>query len=603
MDAATRPSRWRRVLRWALVLGGVAIFLAVSVAIFRDELFRRRASLPEFRNEAGGSDEVMVPMRDGIKLHTKIFTPAGVERAPTILVRNPYTPLRALEQLQCRVMTRYGYACVLQDVRGQMDSEGSWAPIINERNDGLDTLSWLVKQPFVDGNIAMRGPSYLTCTQLVMADALPPEVKTLVPSVFGVDFRLAAYERGLFHHDFVTAWATLMPDRGMRLAAGSDYLAAAAHRPAMEADEKFMTKKLDWYRELLAAEEPGAAYWQSDRQRGFQQIPPKATVPMLFVGGFFDVFFAAQLDAWTRLGTQRQSTFVIGPWNHLNMTSGDVEPSVETGRLTPWPMMLEWFDHHLKGKPLVTLEEGTVRTLGLGDRAWRTHATWPDPTLPRREWFLADAPASQACTGGALGAQPAAPTETTYQFDPSNPVPSRGGASMLSFAFFRSLGITPGPVEQGDSCERADVLTFKTTPLEAEERISGAVSLTLSVASTAPDTAFVARLISEHDGKAVLIREAAATLAFPTAEALTRQTYTPGTPTKVQLDFWPIEWVLPKGARLRVDVTSSSFPVVHTHSNRAGPWATQTGADVATQTVRVGEDRSVLSVPLAPRSN
>ncbi len=589
----------RRVLKWLAVLIAVVVFVVATIAIFRDELFRRQAKLPAFTHEFGSSEEVMVPMRDGVKLHAEVFRPVGVERAPTILVRNPYIPLRALERFQCKVMTRYGYACVLQDVRGQMDSEGEWQPIINERNDGLDTVAWLVAQPFVDGNIAMRGPSYLTCVQLAMADQLPPEVKTLVPSVFGVDFRLSSYERGLFRHDLLTAWATLMPERGMRLTASSDYLKAAAYRPAMEADEHFMTKKLPWYRDILSAEAPGAAYWHTEQQRTFREIPAKTKVPMLFIAGFFDPFFSAQLDVWNRLGSRAESSLVIGPWNHLNMTSGDVTYDVDTGRLDPWPLMLEWFDHHLKGKPLVTLKRGEVRTLGPGDHVWRTHLEWPDATKPVTTLHLGGAEASQACSGGTLEGAPTASASTTYVFDPKDPVPSRGGAAMLSFAFFRSLGITPGPVDQGDSCARGDVLTFKGAALTEETKLSGAAHLTLSVSSTAPDTAFIARLISEQDGKALLIREGAATLAFPTAQAMEAQPYVPGTPTTVEVDFWPIEWVLPKGARLRVDVTSSSFPVLHTHSNRAGPWATQTGADVATQTVRVGEGVSVLSLPLS----
>ena len=574
--------------------------LAVGLAVLREELFRRQAKLPPFTHEFGGSEDVFLPMRDGVRLHTEVFRPKGVERAPTILVRNPYFPLRTLERFQCRVLTRYGYACVLQDVRGQMESEGEWRPIVNERDDGLDTLAWLVKQPFVDGNVAMRGPSYLSCAQLVMADALPPEVKTLVPSVFGVDFRLAAYERGLFRHDLLTAWATLMPERGMRFSSGQDYLAAVAHRPALEADERYMTKALPWYRELLTAEAPGAPYWQSAQQAGFRSIPEKTTVPMLFVAAFFDPFFAAQLDAFERLATRSRSVLVVGPWNHLNMTSGDATYDVETGRFDPWPLMLEWFDHHLKGRPLVTLTPGTVRTLGPGDHAWRTHERWPDATLEPTALHLADAPAAQGCDGGTLEPARPAASSTSYVFDPSNPAPTRGGAAMLSFAFFATLGVTPGPVDQRDSCARADVLTFRGAPLEREARLSGAARLALTVSSTAPDTAFVARLVAEQDGKALLVREAAATLAFPTAEALQPVAYAPGSPATLTLDFWPIEWTLPKGARVRLDVTSSSFPVLHTHSNRAGPWASQTGADVATQTVFVGQGASVLTLPLVP---
>jgi hypothetical protein len=169
---------------------------------------------------------------------------------------------------------------------------------------------------------------------------------------------------------------------------------------------------------------------------------------------------------------------------------------------------------------------------------------------------------------------------------------------MLSFAFYRTLGVTPGPLDQGDSCKRGDVLTFRSEPLSEATRLSGAAHLALGVASTAPDTAFVARLIAEQDGKALLIRENAATLAFPTAATMTAQPYTPNADASVEIDFWPIEWVLPKGARLRLDLTSSSFPVLHTHSNRAGPWATQAGADVATQTIHVGAGASVLQLPL-----
>jgi uncharacterized protein len=588
----------RRVIRWVLGVVAVIVIAGVAIAVFREELFRRQAKLPEFTHAFGTSTDVMVPMRDGVKLHTEVFRPSTVEKAPTILVRNPYPPLRALERFHCRVLTRYGYACVLQDVRGQMDSEGEWRPIENERNDGLDTLSWLVAQSFVDGNIAMRGPSYLTCAQLVMADVLPPEVKTLVPSVFGVDFRLSLYERGLLRHDVLTAWATLMPESGMRLTAGADYLKAAAAVPAMEADETFMTKKLFWYRDLLSAESPGGAYWQSVPQRTFRESPGNTKVPMLLVAAFFDPFFLAQMDVWNRLGSKAQSALVIGPWNHLNVTSGDAPAGIDTGRLDPWPLMLEWFDHHLKGKPLRTLTKGEVRTLGPGDVAWRTHPAWPDSTIPLTNFHLGEAAASQACTGGTLDAQPTQTSSTTYVFDPKTPVPSRGGASMLSFAFFPGLGITPGPVDQGDSCARSDVLTFKGPVLSEAVRLSGVAHLSLGVSSTAPDTAFVARLISEQDGKALLIREGAATLAYPKAQTIEPQTYAPGTPTVVEVDFWPIEWVLPKGARLRLDVTSSSFPVLHTHANRAGPWATQTGVDVATQTVRVGAGASVLSLPL-----
>lgn len=556
------------------------------------------AGMREFTATGSIDSVVEVPMRDGVKLHTEIFLPEGITKAPTILVRNPYDYLAIIEAMQCQTMTRYGYACVVQQVRGRMDSEGDWEPIIHERDDGIDTLEWLVKQPFVDGNIAMRGPSYLTCTQWAVADALPKEVKTLIPSVFGTDMRKVLYERGLLHPDVLTAWATLMPSRGMRHSAGSDYLAAARYLPAIEADEKYMTMKVGWYRDALGAAAPSAPYWETEQMRQFRATPEKVKVPMLFVGAFFDPFFMAQLDTWERLATRQQSTFVIGPWNHLGITSGDFDFSTAPGRLDQWPLMLEWFEHTLKGQPLKTLTPGTVQTWGIGDSEWQTHTVWPPVNVTPTILELGEAELANTCSGGVLSTSNTPDEVAEFQFDPNNPVPTQGGASLLSFAFFRTLGFSPGPAEQGETCERDDVLTFRSAPTTRATRLSGTARLHLTVSSSAPDTAFVARLIAEQNGQALLVRENAATLAYPTAEVIVPRQVAPNTPVELSIDFWPIEWVLPAGSRWRIDLMSSSFPALHVHSNRSGPWELETGADVARQHVLLGGGKAWVALPL-----
>ena len=141
---------------------------------------------------------------------------------------------------------------------------------------------------------------------------------------------------------------------------------------------------------------------------------------------------------------------------------------------------------------------------------------------------------------------------------------------------------------------------FCSGMVPVKTRLSGAPRLHLTVSSSAPDTAFVARLIAEQNGQALLIRENAATLAYPTAAVRSPQRVTPGTSVELSIDFWPIEWVLPAGGRWRVDVTSSSFPALHVHSNRAGPWQLETGFDGATQTLLLGEGKALLELPLAP---
>ena len=143
---------------------------------------------------------------------------------------------------------------------------------------------------------------------------------------------------------------------------------------------------------------------------------------------------------------------------------------------------------------------------------------------------------------------------------------------------------------------------MRSAPLTSDVFISGAARLQLTVTSTAPDTAVVARLIVEGQQRpddAVLVREAVATLAFPTSERR-EPLHAVGEAVTLSFEFWPIAWRVPKGARLRLDLTSSSFPALAIHPNHQTPWASWTDDDfntVADITV-VDDGRARLSVPL-----
>lgn len=598
MDLRALGSRsFRRPFVWLVRLVVVGALLISMVFLFRFSLFRIARGLPAYRNATRASEQLWVTMRDGVRLRAEVHRPAAPDKAPTILIRNPYN-MYGLLSFDCEVFARFGFACVVEDVRGRGESEGEWLPFRHEREDGLDTLQWLVAQPFVDGNIALWGPSYLASTQWVMADALPPQVKTMIPMVFGSDFYSGLYERGLFRHDLATLWAALMPERGgMTLNPGPTALAASRYNPGIDADDKIIGHHLPWYREWVSAPAPGAAFWQSKQVLDFAASPAHTHVPVLMVGGFFEPFFFGQMKAWQTLASQSESVWMVGPWNHLGLPSGDYPIHGAGGGLDQWPLVLEWLDHTLRGAPLQHLHPGMVSTFAPGDSQWRVRPSWPE-LASIVDWHLADAPAAQACSGGALLPAAAPLSETKYSYDPLDPTPTRGGASLLSFVFARTNRFTAGPVEQGESCERKDVLTWKSAPLATPARLSGAASLDLTVRSSAPDTAFVARLILEQGERAYLVREGAATLSLPTAQDVLPRVYVPDSDASVRIDFWPIEWAVPAGARWRVDITSSSFPALHAHSNRAGPWAEQTGSDVAEQTVKVGGSRAVLHLPL-----
>ena len=109
---------------------------------------------------------LMVPMRDGVRLATDIYRPAATGKFPVVVTRLPYgTDVSLFEQLS-KLFTQNGYIFIAQDTRGEFDSEGVWFPMIPEYDDGHDTIDWITKQPWYNGKIGMFGGSYFGYTQI-----------------------------------------------------------------------------------------------------------------------------------------------------------------------------------------------------------------------------------------------------------------------------------------------------------------------------------------------------------------------------------------------------------------------------------------------------
>lgn len=574
------PQRWLR--RLGLVLGFV-LLLAGAGFLLRFQAARLYLELPEYTHDAGDSWTQMVAMRDGVRLFTRVQLPAGAGPWPAVLVRNPYDVAGSF-RFVCGIFVRNGYACVHQDVRGRMHSEGEWVPMVNERNDGLDTLDWLVAQDFLDGNVALYGMSYLASVQWAVADALPPEVKTIIPMVYGTDGYLAQYEGGLFKHEVITAWAALMPDDDMHFDNGPAYHEATKHRPATDNDTRFFGRRLDWYQTWIAADTRGAPFWNLDEVRFMRQQPKRTRVPVLAIGGWFDVFFGPQLTDFEALPRRSESRFVIGPWHHLQRS--DVDLPEDTGLAGQWGEVIEWLAHHLRGAPY-SRRKGVIVTYAMGEGEWKVRPEFPPPEAKVQSLFLDGLERSVGCEGGRLG-DAAGPGEVAYRYDPEDPVPSKGGAALLAFAFGTFGGVEPGPVAQDGNCARRDVLSFRSDAMQEDLHIAGAVRARLKVSSDAPDTAFTVKLYeAQPDGSLVSIRDGARTLALRDSDAA-RVVYRPGEVVDLDIELWPIEWVVPAGRRLVLEVSSSNFPALDAHSNRFGPWAQQTGSDVATNRVHAG---------------
>ena len=554
--------------------------------------------LPPPTNHAGRPVQQQVPMSDGVRLHTVVRIPKGEGPFPTLLYRAPY-PLGSYLNPKCRYFNRYGYACAWQHVRGRHRSEGEWLPFVNEPADGHDTIEWMAKQPWCDGNIALLGASYLAAAAWAVADEPPPELKTIIPTVVGTDVFALAYEGGLFRHDIATAWMSLMPGPGFRYLSGSrHYHRALRHRPRIELDLVSAGEEFPWFRAWQVSNRSDALFWQLDYVQRGREIPSKAQVPVLSIAGWSDAFTGSQIDTFNNLATKDQSTLVIGPWDHLSKVAASVRQRGLDDEIGLWgsygqhPRVLDWLGHHLRGEP-AKYPIGSVVSYVVNGGGWTVHEEWPPPSEPL-ELAFASGEDAQRCTGALT--ETGATGQIEWSYDPTDPTPSHGGAGVLAGSFPLWRGAEPGFLNQGKLCERRqDLVGFVSEPLAEPLHVAGNLHARLQVATTAPDTAFNVRFLEERpNGARIHVRETILALsARPNAD---NEPYQAGSAVLIDLETWPVEYVFEAGSRILVEVGSASFPKYEAHSNTGEHWTTAVETPVATQ--RLIFEGSAIMLPL-----
>jgi putative CocE/NonD family hydrolase len=514
--------------------------------------------------------DVAVPMRDGTRLRANIYRPSE-GRWPVLLTRLPYgkdLPIGSsvLDPVQA---ARRGYAVVVQDTRGRFASEGDWRPFEAEAQDGFDTIAWAADQSFADGQVGMYGASYFGFTQWSAAVQQPPALKAMVPSVTwadplnGMAFRGGALELG------VTAnWSLMM---------GLDVL-MRQHRQdprALGAAIVGLCRELDTLATSGYASLPLREFEPLRRQPVaplfFERIESpldparldavsligkhaQVNVPTFNVGGWFDIFLAdtiANFQEMRRLG--RPTRLMIGPWTHV--TRGDpvgglsfgvgsqlsfVNLQSDFGRI-----QLRWFDHWLKGIDTGVMDEPPISLFVMGANVWRDEQAWPLARARITPLYLG--------AGGALSLEPPPSNESAdcFVYDPADPVPTRGGATLMAPQF------PAGPTDQREIEARPDVVTYTTPVLERDTEVTGPIEVQLWACSSAPDTDFVARLVDVHpDGRAYNLTDGIIRASYARGSASVQ----PNQPYLYRIDLWATSNVFKAGHRIRLQVTSSSFP-------------------------------------------
>lgn len=522
--------------------------------------------------------DVPVTMRDGTVLRANVYRPAGEGRWPVLLTRLPYgkdlpgssaffDPIQA---------ARRGYVVVIQDTRGRFRSDGDWYPFAAEREDGRDTVAWAAALPYGTGDVGMYGGSYFGFTQWAAAGEQPPGLRTLAPMITwrhpdnGLVTRGGALELGT-----AESWNLMM---------GADVL-VRQHRGDPQAlgvalngllDEIDALGRSGYWRLPLrggtAVARTGVAPYFEDLVSSDPEtdrrvdaittqvgVVERVDLPTFSVGGWYDIFLQDTLESYNvEAARGRPARVLIGPWSHGGMMNPIGERNFGFGaqaalidrRMDLQSMHLRWFDHWLHGRDTGMLREPPIQIFVMGIDRWRSEHEWPLRRAVVTPHYLH--------AEGALDREEPVAGEAAghFDYDPANPVPPVGGALLMTADF------PAGPRDQRRIEARDDVLVYTSAVLEQDVEVTGPVTANIWLSTSAPDTDVVVRLCDVlPDGTSYNLTDGILRGRYRDADrGEPPSLLTPGEAVEFRVDLWSTSNVFLKGHRIRVHVTSSSFP-------------------------------------------
>ncbi|MDD5678679.1 MAG: CocE/NonD family hydrolase [Kiritimatiellae bacterium] len=551
--------------------------------------------------------DIRVPMRDGVHLSTNLFLPEGPGPFPVVFQRLPYGWSGMDLGLY---FAPKGYAYLIQDCRGRYDSEGEFYPFVDDAKDGYDSLSWIAAQRWCDGNIGMVGPSYLGATQWLVAPEGHPNLKALIPQVMPTDIWGHCYwNRGAFTLALTAPWLCLeisARTSDMTMANAIDMRKFFNHLPLLTMDELGGRKNQVW-RDYITHDTPGE-FWDRISLTGkFDKIK----APVFIMGGWYDYHpgeafrqFAQLREHAPNEELRRAHRIIVGPWDHIwNTKLGELDFSAE-GKLDLNDLSWRWFEQHLRGAaPAADGAAAPITIFVMGINQWRTEQEWPLARTRFTKYYLHSKGAAGASPSDGLldtrapGDEPA----DMYVYDPCDPVPTVGGNHSMCWTPIYHI-IQPGALDQRGVEGRPDVLVYTSAPLEADLEVTGPVELKLHASSSAPDTDFTVKLVDVYpNGRAMNITEGIIRARYRESLYQAPKLMESGRVYEFTIELQPTSNVFRKGHCIRVDISSSNFPLWDRNLNTGHDIATDTEPRTARQTIKhTAQYPSHIVLPVIP---
>ena len=492
-----------------------------------------------------------VPVADGVDLLADRWAPrAAGSTLPTILVRTPYGRRGVFGAALGRPLAERGFQVLIQSTRGTFGSGGDFDdPFRPERDDGLATLEWVVKQPWFGGTVVLFGFSYLGYVQWAMADRLPPEVKAMIPQVSESALTMEFLRADGFSLETPFGWGVLVAGQERRGAMLRQRLEATRVQRALQrlplnqADVAAIGRRSNYIQDILAHDADSPRWAGIDHRSRVSDV----TVPVSSVGGWYDLFLPGQLRDYQILQQAgRAARLTIGPWTHLSV--GVISTAIHEA--------LDFGLAHCRGEQ--PAQRAPVRLYVMGEEAWRDFDSWPPPGYTPQRFHLQP--------GNALSTEPpeqSAPDR--YRYDPADPTPAIGGVRLSGSA---------GRVDNAALEARPDVLTYTTAPLAHDVEVIGEVSAEIFVRSTLPHADVFVRLC-DVDTRGHSSNICDALVSLTSADEI----------SCANVRLWPTAYRFKRGHRIRVQVSSGAFPRYARNPGTGEPHATATTLRAADQQV------------------
>ncbi len=581
--------------------------------------------------------DVLIPMRDGVRLHTEIYLPkVAKEPLPILFERTPYgigddDKGFAFKLRGYRELIEDGYVFVFQDIRGRYKSEGQFVMLrrprdksdpgaIDESSDVYDTIDWLLKNVRNNnGRVGVLGISYGGwLTVMAMLDP-HPALKAVSEQASPADMYLGDdfHHNGAFRLSYGFEYSALMETSKTNFSFKFDkydtfewYLNLGA---LSNADRDYFHNTLPTWNAFV--EHPNYdEYWQK------QAVPPylrEAKVPNLNVAGWWDQedFYGPVkiYETLEKTDTQHMNYLVVGPWNHGGWARGNggklgkINFGSDTSKYFREKIQAAWFAYWLKGKGSLPLSEAL--TFQTGSNKWELYDAWPPlRNVTRRKLYFHES--------GRLSFDPPERDGDqefdSYVSDPAHPVPYRrrpieptypdGGWPTWLLEDQRFVHLRP------------DVASWETEPLKEDMAVAGEFVAHLFTSTTGTDSDWIVKLIDvypedfpldpEMGGYELMIADDAFRGRFRNSFGKP-EPLVPGQVAEFTIDLHTNDHCFLKGHRMMVQVQSTWFPVIDRNPQKfVENIFTATDADYQKATERVYRSKrfpSHVEIPIIVR--